>query len=456
MSGKSKFPRALAVAPALYDNGGLTELPFLIGPDSPLPDISLLEKATTNMGDEWRRFRFDQAALTERAGELPRVEFEQSRALGFGRFAPIHDTLPAGDGDDFMYWEGDIPVTVPLLSVPTVDDEFADLTTTALARLLDSGASPVAAVTTRTVAVSGATDQTNFAVAAAPAGMVAEAAIALDEGGRRWATLVSNVSGGNITTLTQLGASGAQVGNTIRIGQTWRIGAGNLGYQAVLRGDGAGWRDYAFGRWSALRIAASRRMATFAFTMRCPIIFDSSSDADVGTGANVLETVVEPAGTQVGRFTGTKPVLGTEPSWAHDNSVTIPVEVAGEVLPIDEFNVSITNTLGKRGNFDGLGGGDFKVDDVEIEVSLMLSAPPSAGTISAIRDAATNYHPLMLPIGPTGAHGGLIAFPALSLVNDPKKLDLAKEFSRTMLTFRAGPGIFTSSPTGACAYIALF
>lgn len=408
-----------------------------IGTASPLPDPE------NQIDEEWLPFRFDSAQLNDQQGDPALVAME-GMAPDYGGFAPEIDTLPKTGTKGFMVRPGKLAISGYPMSVPDFSEDasrYPSLLRTPMGRLLSSFMAPRAALSTRTLTVASHDSDAVFTVGAGAADLFIGQFIGRDIGGRREASVVTDVDD---TAVTHAPHGPALVaGESVRLAQVWEGTAHrSVGSSLAFKLDYLKGRDYALGcRAESLQISVSRteRRPKFAFTVDAPLIYTDRTHADALSGANVRDIIREPGGREHPTFAGTKPRMGAN-AYAIDADAILPLKVAGELLAIDEFSINITAELGLRGTFDGLGMGDRLPDNYTWEATIQLSALPSLA-LDVLADARDNYHLFVLPMGPTGAHGGAISFYG-TVVSDLSKLDRAQSYQRVALKLRSasGPG----------------
>lgn len=437
---QSRRPTAIAVARERDESGALYAL---IGANSPLPDISLLD-------DAWTPF-MPQRGTVQQIGDPVMLDSEYE-AGDFFEHADEPDTLVDGSDARQPYRAGPGTITLYPHSVPTFAGSFASHFDLAFVKLLASGCLVRDPIATRTLTATGSNDDNEWTCASVPGDMHVGQVVTRTVGGRRYGSMVSGLAAGTVRQLVPLGTAIA-VDDVMQICQTFDFGKPtsslSLGDSVVVRMDGAGIRDYCYGgRWSELNFTMNKRTVQAAFNMSFDLIIDDSGNASVTAGTNTDAIPYEPAGARIFTWAGTRPHLGSTPSFdRQDPTIAAPVMVGSERLYVDEVTVKVTNTLGRRGDFDGLGPGPQEVDAVTVEISLMLSR--ETADLDALRarlwEAHNNYLPLVLPMAPSGQHGGSWVVPAAVLKTDVRRFDFAKDFYRVPLVFGLGPNIAEDS-----------
>lgn len=408
-----------------------------IGATSPLPDV------VNNIDAAWLPMRFDGGQLSDQPGD-PALLGTVGMSGDFGGFADEIDSLPlTGQTKQFLFRTGTFTVGLHPFSVPDFAEDaarFPSLLRTPTGRLLSSFLAPRGALATRTLTVGSHDGDGVFTSAddPLPADVFVGQMLGRDIGGRREASVVTGI---NTLAVTHAPHGPAMVPDEVlRLAQVWEgTGHRDVGPSVAFKLDHLTGRDYAVGcRVSSMAISLARRRAAFGFTVDAPIIFTDRDAADVLSGANVRDIIREPGARQHLTFAGTKPRVGPN-AWSIDADATIPMTVAGELLAIDELAMTVTAELGVRGTFDGVGEGDRETDSLTYDATIHLSQPPSALALDALADARSNYHLFVLPMGPTGAHGGCLAFYG-TITSDLRKLDRAKSYQRVALKVRSVSG----------------
>lgn len=441
MALPSRRPSAVAVARELSEDAPLHAL---IGADSPIPDISLLS-------DDWTPFLPARGAV-DQVGDPILIGSELVAGDYFEHPAEA-DTLNDDGGTPQSYRRGSGTVTLHPHSVPTFGAPWTDHHTLAFAKLLGSGCLVRDAVTTRSLTVDGSTNANTWTVADIPADVHVGQVITRDAGGRRYGSMIVGLDGDTDTIQQLLPFDAAlEAADVVRVCQTFEFGkpkaGAALGPSVVLRQDGSGFRDYLYAaRWAEMTWSMSERAVECAFTMDVDIVLDGSADAAVAANTNCDAIPYEPPGRRIYSYGGTMPRLSNGPSFdRQDATLVAPIMLGGVELDVDEVTIKVTNTLGVRGNFYGLGRGPREVDAVAVEITLLLSALPSGS--SALRQmlwqAWSNSRTLSIPFGPVGAHGGCWIVPNAVLKTDVRKFDTGQDFYRVALTFGLGANITES------------
>lgn len=407
-----------------------------IGAVSPLPDPE------NEIDGDWLPFRFDGGQLSDQPGD-PELLSLTHMAGDFGGFADEIDSLPGAGGKDFLFRTGTLTFGLHPMSVPdeTEDARFPSLRATPVGQLLSTMFGVRPAVTTRTLEVTSHDDNGVFTAASTPDDLFVGQILGRDVGGRREASLVTGINAGEVTHAPHGPAMNAE--EQLLLAQVWEATAFRApGPSVAFKLDHIGGRDYCVGcRATQLAISLNRRRAKFDFTVNAPIIYTDRAAAAVVAGTNVADAIREPGGYRHPTFAATRPRVGPN-AFAIDSDAVLPLTVAGEVLAIDELAMTITVEQGVRGDFDGLGVGDSRPDNCTFEGTLHLSQLPSTVALDALASSRNNYHLFLLPMGPTGQHGGALAFYA-TITSDLSKLDRAKSYQRVALKFRS-----VSGPTG--------
>ncbi len=437
---QSRRPTAIAVAREIDD--GDDPLYALIGADSPVPDVSLL-------GDTWTPFMPARGAV-QQIGDPVMLETEHE-AGDYYEPAAEPDTLDSS-GTPQIYRAGAGSISVMPHSVPAFGGGWGSHLAIAFAKLLGSGSLVRDAITTRTLAATGSNDANEWTCAAVPADMHVGQVVTRTVGGRKHASMVSGLAEGVVRQLLPLGAALAEA-DVVELCQTFDFGKPRsdleLGPSVALRMDGAGWREYCFGgRWSELSVTMNQRAVQADFAMNFDLIIDASGDAAVVAGTNTDAIPYEPPGRRILTWAGTRPQMSSGSSFDRtDPTLTAPIMLGGERLYVDEVSIKITNTLGRRGDFDGLGPGPHEVDGMSAEISLLLSQEVDdlAALQRRLWDAYRNALALALPMGPVGQHGGGWVVPAATLKTDVRRFDFGKDFYRIPLMFGLGPNISEDS-----------
>lgn len=407
-----------------------------IGTASPLPDPE------NEISGSWLPFRFDGGQLADQPGD-PELIGISGMAGNYGGFADEIDSLPAAGGGpkQFMFRKGTLTVGLHPMSVPdeAEDARFPSLRATPAGRLLSTMFGVRSALATRTVAVTSHDGDGVFTAAATPGDLFIGQILGRDIGGRREASLVTGIAGAVVTHAPHGPVMVAD--EVLHLAQVWEGNAfRDPGPSVAFKLDHIKGRDYVLGcRATQLAISLNtRRRAKFDFTVGAPIIFTDRTSGAVTGGTNVADVIREPKDRQHATFAATKPRVGPN-AFAIDDDATLPLTVAGELLAVDELAMNITVEQGVRGTFDGLGLGDSRPDNCTFEGTIHLSQLPTTVALDALASARDNYHLFVLPMGPTGAHGGALAFYA-TITSDLAKLDRAKSNQRVALKFRSVSG----------------
>lgn len=404
-----------------------------VGSSSPLPDPS-------TQVESWLPFLFDGGQFNDQAGD-PELLGIQHMAGDFGGFPDEIDSLP-DDTALFLYRTGTANLTVFPFSIPDFEESelFPSQLATPAGLILGSSMAVRPALTDRTVTVNtsgaGTIDLTT------DSDDVFEGQIlGRDINGRREISLATAVDG---VAIEHAGWGSAPAGaSALRVGQLFEATAHRaLGPSIAIRNDYKGGRDFLLGgRAQSLTIGTNKRVVSLASVISFPVIYSDTADDDVVSGANVRDTIREPNLRRHATIAATRPRVVPRIHRIDDDPIA--VNVGGELLELDEFNLQVTFELGVRGNTDGLGPGDREVDGVSFTGTLFLSSRPSTLALDVLNDARRNYHLFNIPWGPVGAHGGGVSFYA-TVVNDMRKLDRGKSFQRVAINVRS-----VSGPTNA-------
>lgn len=359
-------------------------------------------------------------------GEIAANERDTVR-WGPYHIAPDPETVPDSNGNLIARRVGDVTFTLPLEGLGSGDSDDNPLVWLLASGMADSGAPGIASetaasnVATQTFDVD---DESEY-----PPGLLFQA-LGLQAAAQFSAVVDASVE----DTVEHSPAFSAELNNTvIRLCRTFGavLGAPGtvLGPSVGFCADFGGGRTFARGsRLKALTLTGTgRRVDATSFTFGSALIYDdhSNSDGDVvpyRSGARVLHTL------------HADPILSN----AIDTSDGAYPRIAGRTsLPIDEWSITLTNTLSPLGQWRNvLGMSDMEVSAVDVEVSLTLSTPLTA-LAADFRNRTQRQ--LMLPFGPPGAGNGAAVFlPGAVLTVDPNLRDTGGEIVRQTLVYKPG------------------
>ena len=222
------------------------------------------------------------------------------------------------------------------------------------------------------------------------------------------------------------------------------------GSSVAMRIDGVGWRTYAYGcRAESVTFNLRGKQAMAEVTMRALYVTDdhanaSRSEPDRTDGAPV-------------HFVGSYAIISSS---TVNDPVTAPTQASRHALNVDEFEVTLTNTLTPQGLSDNiLTAKDLAITNVEIAAAITLSC-----TTPTVASDMLGQSQRQVMIGLNGemtapntiavGNGAAIFLPAGYLTTDPSKYDLGTDIVRQVLNY--APGRFAGDNASANAANSMF
>lgn len=443
MSARSLAVFRRRIAPELEDDGGGgTQHNFgLVNSADTASSTSNLDAAVLLM-----TMRSSGALSIE--GEAGNID----RGGGSSDYGAPAGSVDSPDGVKMM--RGELADTTPWYSNPSPSGAFSSLQRTPVGALLGSAmAERYAGDSNRTKTVSSAADGNTYTLADAT-GVEAGMVICHDINGRRSLDLITDVDGTTIKLLhgAHVAHGDLPANHAIRLGAQYDLTAhAAKGPSVVDVLDLLSERREAFGgRLTSLSMqfqsggdADANAQIDWNFTVRYAGINKADSAADVADYSIVRAKQSTPSGRKIAETAHCIFRMSTANTMADDADPTVPVTgLATTELKIESMSLSVTWGMTPYGKSAADIGVQDMHEQAQPDVSLELIVQATNSRIETLRgryyndDGKQNYHSLMIPFGPLGAHGGGICMPTAVLTDDPTKLDGGKGYRRYILRFR--------------------
>ncbi|MDP3908849.1 MAG: hypothetical protein Q8Q14_00520 [Gemmatimonadales bacterium] len=399
-----------------------------------LPDVAALV---------FRQAEFELASVDLSSLEAETTENADGRD-GFYHRPPEPVTVWSG-GSRVRRLTGTIKVKASLRTAGVHGGTFSYYGQVPLAQMIASGMgvhNPAALLVTAT----GASSATRFTVGVADfAAAVVGDMLATEIAGRAEFSAITGKSAPATLIHSPALSAGLVLDDEARLCRVFHLTTDEalFGPSIALIIDGDGWRAVAVGcRMESLAISYDGRKVVCEVTLRAAHADTDHASADVSPPTYEAGAIVHALGSYAvisGAATGAAP-------W----------ELARNVVGVDEFSASITNTLAPLSRSDSiLGMSDYRIAKQDAEVSLTLSRAWDTVDDDLLDQTERS---VLVGWGPPGkGDGACLYLPAAHLTNDAALRDLGGDVVRQSLNYRQGRNAGDNSnaePAGTHARLA--